>query len=1081
MKKNNGIRPGLLLAVMLVILVFFLAIALVTSNLIASKTEAETYDHYQLLANDTGEKINSWLSSKKEIIENQRAALEITGMFSPEQLTEYLSRAVKERGDLNEICDLYFVDTDNVLSTGNGFYTPDGVDLRERLWYRSCIGTRGMYYSSPYLDISTGSYVMTISVAVYDSSDVFRGVLAIDIYTDAFLNTVNYTVVPTDSYVFLLDGNLGLAAHANPKYGYVDNAPVAISDLPDNIYADIESTIVLGKNERTLITDYDGVKRDMFISRIDCCSWYVVAAVSDNFIHSSERLMIVAIIVALFISLAVGIFWTFIGTKGIMRRLSAAMEAANAANETKSFFLANMSHEIRTPINAVICMNEMIMRENSDPAINDYTQDIAAASRSLIGIINDILDFSKIESGKLEMVETEFNITSMVNDIVSLAVSRLGEKPLELFVRVDPTIPTVIIGDEMRIKQIIVNLLTNGIKYTNEGYVSLTISYAKRDYGINLDVAVKDSGIGITPDNIEKLFTSFQQVDTKRNRSVEGTGLGLAITKRLVERFGGFVNVNSEYGVGSEFRVSLPLKVADNKPFVRLADPESIHAVCLFDLGGYDVDTVDRYMRDLIDMREKMMIDMRISTNIEEVRELAENGQVNTVFVDRPSFTGNEAFFERIAGKAAVFLVQNRINAVKPSDGIRVIYKPFYSLSAAAALNDDSEGRTADTAPQAGFIAPDAKILVVDDNIINLKVAVGLMKPYGMQVHTADSGRKAIEMLEQSRDYTMVFMDHMMPEMDGIEATGIIRGFEGRYFKELPVIALTANTVNDARDMFLRSGFDDFLAKPIDISMLDRVLRRFLPDDMRVRAVRSAQSEQTAQQTSEGARSRAVPAEKPKAAKTPGAPAMPEFDPSVGIRYTGGDEGLYLDILTEYTKNGNDMRESLIRACIDKNWKDFVIKVHALKSTSLNIGALPLSELAKRLELAGKAGEYDEVIRGSGELFDKYVKVLALTTDYLAEKGIVLQNEGEEAPDESELTEVSREQLDELIRRFLTACDDFDREEALRTADEAKSVRCGDMIPAETFIRASELIEDFEYDEAVRLVSGLREGADGNE
>ncbi len=1077
MKKNNGIRPGVLLAVMLVILIFFLAIALVTSNLIASKTETETYDHYQLLANDTGEKINSWLSSKKEIIENQRAALEITGIFTPEHLTEYLSRTISERSDLNEICDLYFVDTDNVLSTGNGFYTPEGFDLRERLWYRSCIGTRSMYYSSPYLDLSTGSYVMTISVAVYDK-DVFVGVLAIDIYTDAFLNTVNYTVVPADSYVFLLDGDLGLAAHANPGYGYVDNAPIIISDIPGNIYADIESTIVLGKNERTLITDYDGVKRDMFISRIDCCNWYIVAAISDNFIHSSERLMIVSIIVALFISLSVGVFWTFIGTKGIMKRLSAAMEAANAANETKGFFLANMSHEIRTPINAVIGMNEMIMRENKDPNINDYALDIAAASRSLIGIINDILDFSKIESGKFEMVETEFNITSMVNDIVSLAVSRLGEKPLELFVRVDPEIPSVIIGDEVRIKQIIVNLLTNGIKYTNEGYVSLEISYLKRDYGINLDVAVRDSGIGITPENIEKLFTSFQQVDTKRNRSVEGTGLGLAITKRLVERIGGFVNVTSEYGVGSEFRVSLPLKVADNKPFVRLAEPEKIKAVCLFDFRGYDVATVDRYMRDLIDMRDRMSIDMCISTDFEEVRELVTKERVNTVFVDRTNFIGNEAFFEKIADKTAVFLVQNKVSAIKPSDNVHVIYKPFYSLSAAAALNDDRAGRTVDTAPQTSFTAPGAKILVVDDNIINLKVAVGLMKPYEMQIYTADSGRRAIEMLERSPDYTMVFMDHMMPEMDGIEATGIIRGLDGKYFTKVPIIALTANTVNDARDMFLRSGFDDFLAKPIDTGMLDRVLRRFLPDKMRIRAVRTVQAASQTQTDSP-----AKTALGPKPAEAPKAPGVPEFDPKTGINYTGGDEALYLEILTEYTKKGTEMRESLIRACLDKNWKDFVIKVHALKSTSLNIGAAPLSELARSLELAGKAGEYDEVIRGSGELFDKYVKVLALTTDYLTEKGIVLQNDEEEAavPDAAALTEISREQFDELIQRFLTACDDFDREEALRVAEEAKTVRCGDIIPAEQFTKAGELIDDFEYDEAISLVSGLRGEADGNE
>lgn len=1062
MKKQKISRRKLVIGVFLLILVFFSLIAKGTSDIISYRLQSDAFDRYQLLANDTAETINAWLSTKKEIIENQRAAIETFENFDIDHLSGFLSKAIMGRKDHGEICDLYFLDPDNVLATANGFYTDPDIDLRKREWYTKCLVTRDLFYSSPYLDVSTGNYVMTISCATHDSSGKFRGVLALDLYIDAFINIVNNARVPSDSYMFLLDKDFGVATHPYRVFGYVDCLPQRISDLPGNIYAEVEDTVMRGKFEMKKLSDYDGVTRDMFTSNISCCGWCIVAAVSDEVLHSSERLMIVYILAALFISLSVGILWTLFGSRRIMRQLADAMEAANAASETKSSFLANMSHEIRTPINAVIGMNEMIRREDISDTVRDYTTDIDVASRSLIGIINDILDFSKIESGKLEIVESEFNIASTINDVVSLSMSRLGEKPLEMIVKADPTLPASLLGDEMRIKQIIVNLMTNGIKYTNEGFVSLDVSYTKRDYGINLDVSVKDSGIGITAENIEKLFTSFQQIDTKRNRSVEGTGLGLAITKRLVERMGGFVNIESEYGTGSEFRVCIPLKVADSSPLVSIREREKIHALCLFGLSDHDVATVDEFMRGFIGMIRKTKLDMRQCVDAEEMKELISQGGINVLFVDRFNYIEHEKYLVGLIGKVRIFIVQSRLNSVKPPNGIHSIYKPFYSIPLAVALNgEEASPAAADDLSRTGFTAPKAKILIVDDNIINLKVAAGLMKPYNMTVHTADSGEKAIMMLEQSPDYNIVFMDHMMPKMDGIEAVGIIRAKGGKYYGSVPIIALTANTVNNARQLFLDNGFDEFLAKPIDTGGLDRMLRRFLPEELRVYGPKPVKPDEKA-------------AESPVPVK---AEAVPEFDPEKGKAYSGGDEELYLDILSEYARSGGKVRDELVRACIDKDWKNYIIKVHALKSTSLNIGAEPLSELAKKLELAGKAGNLDTVIRGSDELFAKLDEVLGITKTYLKEHGIDVEKEAPaQNPDISEFTEITREQFDEIVHRFINACDNFDRDTAILVSEEASGLRYGDIALCEYFSKAEKHIEEFEYYEASEVITGLKEG-----
>lgn len=290
------------------------------------------------------------------------------------------------------------------------------------------------------------------------------------------------------------------------------------------------------------------------------------------------------------------------------KKMEKSVEEARQAERYKSEFLANMSHEIRTPMNAIVGMCELILRENDlGESVRENCFNIQASGRSLLAIINDILDFSKIESGKMELINDEFNIASTLNDVIIMSEARKGDKKIEIFVNSDPNIPRGLVGDEVRIRQVMINLMTNAVKFTEHGSVTLTVSHTKQDYGINLFVAVKDTGIGITEENIEKLFTSFRQVDTKKNRSVEGTGLGLAISKQLVTQMGGFINVKSEYGVGTEFRFVIPLKVKDERPIVEVKQPQNIRAVGFF-VGTIMVFSLRIYAKNLISILDIMKI-----------------------------------------------------------------------------------------------------------------------------------------------------------------------------------------------------------------------------------------------------------------------------------------------------------------------------------------------------------------------------------------------------------------------------------------------------------------------------------------
>lgn len=389
-------------------------------------------------------------------------------------------------------------------------------------------------------------------------------------------------------------------------------------------------------------------------------------------------------------------------------------EKAEQATLLKSAFLANMSHEIRTPMNAILGMAEMALQGNLEEEEQEYIEQIKSASMSLLTIINDILDFSKMESGKMEIVEADYDIHALILDLRHMVSGKVKDKEIDFVIDVNPMLPRGLHGDEVRLKQVLINLVNNGVKFTEQGSVCLVVDYETTDSGILLKVAVEDTGIGIKEEDLGRIFHAFEQSDIFRNRKKEGSGLGLAISKQLLSLMGGSIRVESTYKKGSCFYIEIPQQVVDDTPCGQLYEERS--------------------------------------------------------------HTGRKEEY-------------------------------------------------------ANFKAPSAKVLIVDDNLVNRNVAAGLMKPFGMQITLAKSGTEAIELLQKER-YHIIFMDHMMPGMDGVEATHIIRAMDGEYYKNVPIIALTANVIHGAREMFLEEGMNDFIAKPISIRELSEKILDWLPFEL---------------------------------------------------------------------------------------------------------------------------------------------------------------------------------------------------------------------------------------------------------
>ena len=644
-------------------------------------------------------------------------------------------------------------------------------------------------------------------------------------------------------------------------------------------------------------------------------------------------------------------------------QLLAANRKAEIASKAKSDFLAKVSHEIRTPMNAITGMSELLLRGDLSDESRSRVMDIKRASSNLISIINDILDFSKIEAGKLEINPVKYLLSSMVNDAVSIIRMRLMEKPIRFFTNIDSKIPNGLIGDEVRIRQVLLNLLSNAVKYTDKGHISVTFTGEQRTEGsIWLKIIIADTGHGIKAEDQARLFGDFVQVDINKS-GIEGTGLGLAITKRLCMAMGGDITMESEYGKGSVFTVLVPQYIYSSAPFATV-DNAAEKKVLVYERRAV-------YAKSVCWSLENMGINYTLVDDDKTFTEALVRGpEASKEHASSPKewyfiFSGYGLYGEikqildgevfRDGKKPPLALmIEWGTEAYVPD--VRFVSLPVQSLSIANVLNGVADSNDYyDNSLGSGmvrFTIPRARILLVDDIATNLKVAEGLLSPYEATIDSCLSGLQAIELVKKN-NYDLVFMDHMMPELDGIETTLMIRDLDDDRFRALPIIALTANVVSGMRELFLTKGFNDLLGKPIDISKLDEILGKWISKGKREHG-------KTVNENSVMGGGKTISSYVPLASPSLSF-TIDGIDTAKGLVMTGGKTEGYLQVLSIFSKDA-ESRLPLLKAVPDAGsigesaLSSFVTQVHALKSASASIGAAEVSAEAEALEAAGKAG-----------------------------------------------------------------------------------------------------------------------------
>ena len=780
----------------------------------------------------------------------------------------------------------------NIRTTDLSKYSPS--DIEHVGWYYLPVWKKEAIWTPPYENVSLGQWMISYSLPIYKNG-FFIGVVGIDLRLGIIDEMINS--IPIDNAKGLLIGRENNLIHMNTP-----------EELTKAVDRSTELSLILEQfeNEKKKVIQnfiWDGKSYTGTLSKLDNGMSYITAVPRKEILKTVYGQINILIISFLIIFILITNLILFISKKVIspikivsrttnrlargelsidipyrsdneigslannirlmtsqlkeyIEYISAqtkkereAKEAAltesqinAAASQAKSAFLANMSHEIRTPINAVLGMNEMILRESKDKTILGYALNIKNAGSNLLSIVNDVLDFSKIEAGKMELLPDNYEISSVIIDLVNMTRERAQKKGLKFELNISTDIPKTLYGDSVRIKQCILNLLTNAIKYTKEGTITFSIDYSKiDDNNIFLNVHVKDTGSGIKQEDMEKLFAPFERIEEDKNRTIEGSGLGISIVRRLLDMMGSKLQVNSVYGKGSDFSFSIEQSVID----------------------------------------------------------WAATGDLNEAYEE--SIEQLENYKEKLH-------------------------------------------------------APKARLLFVDDTEINLEVIKGLLKNTGITIDTLLSGKEALEAVQKYK-YDILFIDHRMPEMDGIQTLHAMKELKNNKSAGKPCIVLTANAISGVKKMYLNEGFDDYLSKPVNAVKLEEMIRNYLPKEYIEE--NPDVSENLTKDTSEK-----YDIFLEKLSK------IPELDVKAGLENCTSAEILLSTIKQYYSSIDNKALE-IQKYFDEEDWKNYGTKVHALKSTSRLIGALELSKLAEHLEDCAE-NNTEEIKKRNKELLDFY-------------------------------------------------------------------------------------------------------------
>ena len=575
----KSLRAKMTILIVMVVLGSSVLMSLNSYQRAKSSLIVQLEDNYMASAQKNALELTAWVNTNATIIDTLAAEIAVNDITLKDYdaFHSYLQHSNELLNKNGYVYDVYFTYPNNFMVCASDFVADGTVDfVHEREWYTTSALTGELYFSAPYLDSDTNQSVITISKAVYKDNELL-GVLAADIFVDVLIDMVYNADVGNESYAFLMDQNMRMLAHPNEFYKY-DSTPLKVMDDPASPYGPLVDVIQNGYDKMVFVDDYDGINRGISTARMTNTGWYVCIATSRDEISKGVGGLLRGFVISTIISIVIGVFIAIFLARVLdkltrqeqeyrQQVLRLEKQAADEASRAKSRFLADMSHEIRTPINAIIGMNEMILRETDNGDIREYSRNIRQSGHNLLQLINGILDFSKIEDGKMEIVPVRYRVGSQVAYLLNSISDRANAKKLKLEFNIDPQLPTQLYGDDTRINQVIVNLLTNAVKYTEKGTVSFSIqTKEKKDGRILIYFEVKDTGIGIQEEDMAKLFESFERLDVVRNRNIEGTGLGMTITRKLLDLMDSELKVESVYGKGSVFSFELWQEIADESP-----------------------------------------------------------------------------------------------------------------------------------------------------------------------------------------------------------------------------------------------------------------------------------------------------------------------------------------------------------------------------------------------------------------------------------------------------------------------------------------------------------------------------------
>ena len=864
MKNKIKISASVLreMAVTALVILFFLGVIIVYYIMLASETRQRIIKSSEHVAETTAQEINSYLSNGIHTLNLACHALDnmIRDGSSQDDIRRFLTNqtVAVDRLTSGNTTGLYGYVNGEYLD-GTGWEPEADYVPKKRPWYTGALANNGrVAVVDPYLDAYTNSIMISLSKTLCD----FKSVAAMD-FSLSPLQTIAEGIAArkeTDMEI-VLDRKYQVIAHSNR------------SELGKN-YMTGDSTFgralagaLRSHSEGYFSFSFGGANYIVYTAPV-MNDWLCLSVFDATPAFSQlRRLLIFTIVTSVLVASVLSLIMGYSNSKARLARelqLKEKAERAAAASEAKSSFLANMSHEIRTPINAVLGMNEMILRESGDQqSVIEYAKNIHTAGSRLLGLVNDILDFSKIDTGKMEIVSADYDLSFLLNDLAGMIQAKTEDKGLLLKLDFDETMPKLLHGDAERIRQVVANLLTNAVKYTEKGSVAFHIGYEKISDApddVFLDFSVSDTGIGIKPEDLENLFTPFERIEEKRNRNIAGLGLGLNITKRLLEMMGSELKVESVYDEGSTFSFQMRQTVVSWEP-----------------LGNYE-DTC------------------------------------------RASLPAPEQ-----------------------------------------------------TKSRKTFTAPTASVLVVDDTPMNLTVFCGLLKNTKIQIDTAESGNRGLKLTKEKK-YDLIVLDHMMPEKDGIETLHELRAAPDNPNLKTPVVCLTANAIPGAQEMYLAEGFDEYLTKPIEAADLEAAILRFLPPEKVTIREASEAGENTPDERTELMTFYA---------------SVPELNYGNAIRFCSSEE-LLKGTLEQFYRAIKPNIKAIDGFLRSKDYKNYTIRVHALKSSARLIGAEALSADARHLEDLGNSLTQEDIESIEGltpKLLADYQRFLELLSPlYAAEE-----------------------------------------------------------------------------------------------